>query len=77
LECQGFDNVYLKLDEKLQTYHSSINTTNLYGANPVSQDIFYSFESPYLPFQQLIIGDFPRVDLVTLSRKNNSSLRGI
>jgi HindVP restriction endonuclease len=77
LEFSGFENVYLKLNENLQTYHSSISTTNLYGANPVSQDIFYSFESPYLPFQQLVIGDFPRVDLVTLSRTNNSSLRGI
>jgi hypothetical protein len=77
LEHQGFENVYLKLDEKLQTYHSSISTTNLYGANPVAQDIFYSFESSYLPFQQLVIGDFPRVDLVTLSRTNNLSLRGI
>ncbi len=77
LEVKGFENVYIKLDNKLQTYHSSINTTNLYGANPVSQDIFYSFESPYLPFQQLVIGDFPRVDLVTLSRIDDSCLKGI
>lgn len=77
LESQGFKNVYLKLDENLQIYHSQISTTELYGANPTSQDIFYSFESQYLPFQQLVIGDFPRVDLVTLSRIDSSCLRGI
>lgn len=77
LECQGFENIYLKLNENLETYHSSIITTELYGANPISQDIFYSFESQYLPFQQLVIGDFPRVDLVTLSRRNNFPLKGL
>jgi hypothetical protein len=29
LEDRGFENIYLKLNEKLQTYHSSISTTNL------------------------------------------------
>ncbi|MBW4547876.1 MAG: HindVP family restriction endonuclease [Symplocastrum torsivum CPER-KK1] len=77
LEYQGFENIYLKLDGNLQTYHTSISTTSLYGENPISEDIFYSFESPYVPFQQLVIGDFPRVDLVTLSRVSNSCLKGI
>jgi HindVP restriction endonuclease len=77
LEHQGFENVYLMLDENLNTYHSTISTTDLYGANPISGDIFYSFESQYVPFQQLVIGDFPRVDLVTLSRINNACLKGL
>lgn len=77
LETQGFENVYLMLDDDLKIYHSYISTTDLYGVSPISQDIFYSFESQYLPFQQLVIGDFPRVDLVTLSRANHSCLRGI
>ena len=77
LEFQGFENVYLKLDENMQTYHSSISTTNLYGENPRSQSIFYSFESQYLLFQQLVVGDFPRIDLVTLNRADSSFLKGI
>ena len=77
LEHQGLENVYLKLDENMQVYHSSISTAELYGANPLSEDIFYSFESPYIPFQQLVIGNFPRVDLVTLSRNNGLCLKGL
>jgi HindVP restriction endonuclease len=77
LESQGLQNVYLKLNAELNTYHSTISTTELYGANPVSNDIFYSFESQYIPFQQLVIGDFPRIDLVTLSRSNKSCLKGL
>ncbi|MBE9011773.1 HindVP family restriction endonuclease, partial [Pseudanabaenaceae cyanobacterium LEGE 13415] len=77
LEFQGFENVYLMLNENLQVYHSHISTMELYGATPTSEDIFYAFESQYLPFQQLVIGDFPRVDLVTLRRDDNACLRGI
>jgi HindVP restriction endonuclease len=77
LENRGFENVYLKLDENLKIYHSSISTTKLYGANPNSEDIFYSFESPYVPFQPIVIGNFPRIDLVTLSRSNRNCLKGL
>ena len=44
LEFQGFENVYLKLNHRLETYHTNISTTDLYRANPVSSDIFYSLE---------------------------------
>ena len=77
LEYQGFENVYLKLNRDLETYHSSVSTTTLYGCDVVSENIFYSFESQYLPFQQLVIGDFPRIDLVTLSRIDRSCLKGL
>ncbi|WP_197484617.1 HindVP family restriction endonuclease [Phormidesmis priestleyi] len=77
LKHQGLENVYLKLDENMRVYHSSIGTAELYGADPISENIFYSFESPYIPFQQLVIGNFPRVDLVTLSRNNGLCLKGL
>lgn len=77
LEHQGFKNVYLKLNENLKIYHSTISTTELYGVNPNSENVFYSFESPYVPFQQLVIGTFPRIDLVTLSRNNKDCLKGL
>jgi hypothetical protein len=77
LESVDFENVYLKLDEKLKVYHDSISTTELFGANPLSKDLFYSFESPYVPFQQLVIGHFPRVDLVTIDKESGKCLRGL
>lgn len=79
LESQGLENVYIKLAENLETYQSSISTTNLYGLDPLLSDpeIYYSFETPYLPFQKFVINNFPAIDLVTLNRKNFSVLRGI
>jgi hypothetical protein len=75
LESQGHANVYLKLGPDLKVYHDAISTTELYGSNPLSDALFYSFESPFTPFQPLVIGHFPRVDLVTIA--NGICLRGL
>ncbi|WP_247233176.1 HindVP family restriction endonuclease [Telluribacter sp. SYSU D00476] len=77
LESSGHKNVYLKLNDRHRVYHDLISTTDLYGVNPLSDEIFYSFESPFTPFQQLVIGHFPRVDLVTMSRTSGQCFRGI
>ena len=77
LEYKQLENVYLKLGKNLLTYHDSIGTEELYGQSSLSDDIYYSFETSYLPFQQLVVGDCPRVDLVILNRLTNSCLKGI
>ena len=70
-------NVYLILDKYLKVKHSKISTANLFGIPPTSDDLFFSFESPYTPYQQLVIGTLPRVDLVTQLRSNGQCLRPI
>lgn len=77
LESRGFQNVYLKLDQNLKVYHSTISTTELYGANPADKKLYYAFESPYSPFQPLIQGAFPRTDLVTLDLDTGNAHRGL
>lgn len=77
LNSKGFENVYLSLDKDLKVQHSKISTTTLFGISPTSDDLFFSFESPYTPYQQLVIGHLPRVDLVTQLRSNGQCLRPI
>ncbi len=77
LESQGFENVYIKLGEDLKVYHDFISTTELYRLPPLSEKTFYSFESPYIPFQPIVIGSFPRVDLVIMDWKNGVCHRGL
>lgn len=77
LASENLDNVYIYLDEELKVKHGKISAEKLYGVNPTSDDLFFSFESQYTPYQQLIIGSLPRVDLVTQSRSNGQVLRPI
>ncbi len=77
LAHKNLENVYIKLNENLETFHDFIGTKNLYGLPPTWENLFYSFESQFLPFQKFLIGNIPRVDLVTQNMSDGSSLKGL
>jgi HindVP restriction endonuclease len=77
LESKGFENNYLTLDTNFKISHQTIDTTSLFGLSPQSDNLFYAFESQYLPFQKFLIGNIPRVDLVTQDSRNGTSLKGL
>lgn len=77
LASKGLENVYLYLDKDLKVKHKKISVEQLYGIESNSEDLFFSFESPYTPYQQLLIGTLPRVDLVTQLRSSGQCLRPI
>lgn len=77
LASKDLENVYLYLNKELEVKHTKISAKQLYGIEPSSDDLFFSFESPYTPYQQLVIGTLPRVDLVTQSRNSGQVLRPI
>jgi HindVP restriction endonuclease len=72
---QNIEPIYLQLDENLRVLHSNISTTQLFGIEPTNKDLFFAFESDYVPYQQLIVGNIPRIDLVIQS--NGNCLRGL
>ena len=77
LETKGFGNIYLKLDADFNVYHSEISTSELYGANPTSGELYYAFESLYTPFEPIVSGHLPRTDLVTKRNSDGGCLRGL
>lgn len=70
LEC-----VYIKLNGNLKTYHDKINVIDLYGLPPTSENLFYSFESPFLQYQKFLIGNILGIDLVTQNLIDGSTLK--
>lgn len=77
LQHKEFENVYLTLNDDLSIGHKKITTSELYGINPLSDNLFYSFESQYTPYEQLLVGHLPRVDLVTQNRTEGQALKPI
>ena len=77
LYSRNFDNIYLKLDSNLKVIHSTISTIDFYGINPVSDNLFYAFETQFTPYQQYLIGTLPGVDLVTQARDKGICLQAI
>ena len=75
IASKGLENIYLHLDRDLKVKHGKISTEDLFGIKPNSDDLFFSFESSFAPYQQLVIGNLPRVDLVTQLRSSGQCLR--
>ncbi len=69
--------MYLKLDSNLRVEHSSISTANFYRIDPVSDNIFYAFETQFTPYQQYLIGTLPGVDLVIQAKDTGVCLEPI
>lgn len=77
LSHKGLENVYLKINLNFEVYQETISTENLFGLPPASDNLFYSFESQFLPYQKFLIGNIPRIDLVTQNSADGSVLKGL
>ncbi len=55
--------VYICLDGGAVT-RSSVPISDVFGVEANDPEIFFSFESQFLPFQKYIVGSIPRTDLV-------------
>jgi hypothetical protein len=69
--------VYLTLDEKIKINHQKIDVAQIFGMSPSSPNLFFAFESDYVPYRKTVIGRLPRVDLVTLDTSKNDSSHSI
>ena len=74
---KNIDCVYLTLDKPQTIKCDKVSALKLFGIEPDSDDLFYSFESIYTPYERFIIGELPRVDLVTQRRSDGSVLKGM
>jgi len=77
IHSKGLECKYLTLSKKLKIEHKFLKVEDFFGQIPTSQDLFYAFETQYSPYQQLVVGTLPRVDLVTQSRKSGNCLAPI
>jgi len=69
--------IYLKTNNSAKIVHDLIDIEELFKTKPNSDNIFFGFESSYTPYQQLLIGSIPRIDLVILNKENGSCLSGL
>lgn len=75
---QELEPVYLTLDKNLSVKHDKISVSTLFGINPLSSNLFFAFESDYVPYRKIVVGKLPRVDLVTINTSNvDSCLKSI
>lgn len=64
LHSKGMKAVYFKAKSNMERDIQYIGIDELFGVDPLGEDIFFSFETQYIRFQKYVIGAIPRNDLV-------------
>jgi hypothetical protein len=71
MSSKNIDPVYLTLNPELKVLHGKIKVSDVFGIDPLAADSFYAFESIYTPYETLVVGNLPRIDLVASEIKNS------
>lgn len=67
MHSKGIKAVYIKAKPDMKRDLTYIGIDELFGIDPLGEDIFFSFETQYVPFQKYVVGTIPRDDLVILA----------
>lgn len=73
MHAKAIKPVYIKMDNDLKTVHSKIAVPDLFGINPDDENIYFSFEDGYGPFEHLVKGQLERSDLVIMDSENHKN----
>jgi HindVP restriction endonuclease len=66
MSSKNIDPVYLTLNNALKIIHGNIKVSDVFRTSPTPETLFFAFERDYSPYQQMVVGNLPRVDLVTM-----------
>ncbi|MCG7840176.1 HindVP family restriction endonuclease [Staphylococcus epidermidis] len=72
MASKKLESVYIKLSSNNTTYHDFIDIFELFGESYTNKFLYFSFETPYLPFQRFSKGSIPRADITTLLLGKNN-----
>lgn len=59
LHSKGLEAIYIEADGQLSTKIGHIGIDEVFGIDPASEQLYFAFESPFLPYQQYIVGNIP------------------
>lgn len=77
LHSKGLKAIYIEADGQLSTKIGHIGIDEVFGIDPASEQLYFAFESPFLPYQQYIVGNIPRNDLVIMRRETGTCLSSL
>lgn len=69
--------VYIRANRNMGRDISSISIDKLFGINPLSEEVFYSFETQFTPYSKYVIGSIPRNDLVIQNLSTNECVSSL
>ena len=69
--------VYIKTKADNSIIHKKIESKELFGIDPLSDDAYYNFEAGFAPFEKYYQGEREKIDLVMMNVKSDEVLSGL
>lgn len=69
--------IYIKTDKYNNIVHTSIESLELIGIDPLSDNAYYNYEAGFAPYEKFYQGEREKIDLVMLNNKTNAILSGL
>jgi hypothetical protein len=72
MHTKGVQPICLSANASAEVVQSELSVEDLFGIDPGSANAFFSFETPFSPYADLVVGHLPRVDLVVIDNASPS-----
>lgn len=74
---KGLKPIYIKTDKKNEIVLSEINSTALFGIDPLGNNAYYNFEAGFPPYEKFYQGEREHIDLVMMNNETSEVLSGL
>ena len=74
---RGIKPIYIKTDKNNEILHSEIDSENLFGIDPLSDNAYYNYEAGFPPYEKYYQGDREHIDLVMMDNETSKVLSGL
>ncbi len=69
--------IYIKTDKSNKIHHLTIDSTELFGIDPLNEEAYYNFEAGFAPYEMYYQGEREKTDLVMLNHTTGQVLSGL
>lgn len=77
MRSRNIPSKYVTLDMSGSIAHSTITADALFGIETTDANLFFAFESDFLPYQRFVQGGLSRIDLVTQNSTSEQCLKAL
>lgn len=74
---KGEKPVYIKTDKDNNIFHTTIESNELFGIDPLSDEAYYNYEAGFAPYEMFYQGEREKIDLVMMNNKTKELLAGL
>ena len=74
---KGIKPIYIKANKKNTIVHDEIESVDLFGIEPLSENAYYNYEAGFAPYEKFYQGEREHIDLVMLDYETGKPLSGL